>query len=262
MSFLLLLQKTEKWTQSHLKLKNELTLTFFSPVAVKMIAEAMQNAGYDRSNEQVKNALINLRTMYIDFKIGMDNNENPEECMFYTCLDTFWGREYKKCRLRDKQKKIIRSDDTWSLQETIMLLNSIKDLNIAEEAFETTERAAHELKRGLADNGYTRSMMQVINRLSELKKDFVKVYTMYDGAEAVKRFPYYMLYKRLFHRQITVDEIINQTKILNDMRPKDGLDFEEFCEKLSEPSQTNEGLLNDFFYGLFENEESSENWVL
>ena len=192
-------------TIKSMKLKNELTLTFFPPVAVRMIADAIHSAGFDRSTEQVKNALINLKTMYIDYKIGFDNNENPTECMFYPCLDLFWGREYKKCRLKEEKK--IKSDDCWTTEETIVLLTLIKDLNIAEEAYKSTEKAAQDLRLSFAENGYCRSSHQIMARLEYLKSEFVNVHTSNDETEAVQLFPFYNLYKKLLERQFFYDTL-------------------------------------------------------
>jgi hypothetical protein len=218
-----------------MKLKNELTLTFFSPVAVRMIAEAMQNAGFDRSTEQVKNALINLRTMYIDYKIGFDNNENPGECMFFSCLDMFWGKEYKKCRLKEKRK--IRSDEFWSIEETIVLLTLIQDLNIAEDAYKNTDKSAENLRQSLAENGYCRSKQQIMNRLIQLKTNFLNVHTSYVESEALQRFPYYNLYKKLFERQFTY-EMMNQTNVSTIMQ-SGTIELVNSHEKEKEKSQNN-----------------------
>lgn len=207
-----------------MKLKNELTLTFFSPVAVRMIAESMQSAGFDRNSEQIKNALINLRTMYIDYKIGFDNNENPTECMFYSCLDLFWGREYKKCHLKEKKK--IRSDGSWSTEETIVLLTLIQDLNIAEDAYINTEKAAEDLRQSLAENGYCRSQQQIMSRLDELKLEFIRVDRTHAESEAVQQFPFYNLYRKLFERQFTC-EMMNQANLSSDAE-KDSLEFVEY----------------------------------
>ncbi|OXU17835.1 hypothetical protein TSAR_004256 [Trichomalopsis sarcophagae] len=224
-----------------MKLKNELTLTFFSPVAVKMIAEAMQNAGFDRSTEQVKNALMNLRTMYIDYKIGFDNNENPAECMFYSSLDLFWGREYKKCRLKEKKKS--RSDDSWSTEETIVLLTLIQDLNIAEDAYINTEKAAEELRQSLAENGYCRSNQQIMSRLDQLKLEFVSVDQTNAESEAVQQFPFYNLYRKLFERQFS-REMMNRINLSSDAE-KDSLELMEFNNGNDKESSENhsKGLL-------------------
>ena len=227
-------------TIKSMKLKNELTLTFFSPVAVRMIAEAMHSAGFDRSTEQVKNALINLRTMYIDYKIGFDNNENPTECMFYPCLDLFWGREYKKCRLKEKKK--IKSDDCWSTEETIVLLTLIQDLNIAEEAYKNTERAAEDLRLSLAENGYCRSSDQIMARLEYLKSEFVHVHTSNGETEAVQQFPFYNLYKKLFERQFSYDTLSQ----IDDTR-RNSLDYADFCKDIKETANHSEGLLTIFY---------------
>lgn len=184
-----------------MKLKNELTLTFFSPVAVRMISEAMHQAGYDRGPEQVKNALINLRTGYIDYKIGCENNENPPECLFLSCLELFWSREFKKSRLKEKKK--IKNDDFWSTEETIVLLTMIQDLRIAEEAYKNTEKAAEVLRLSLSENNYNRSKQQIMDKLDQLKLHFISIHEKCAQGDALRRFPFYNLYKKLFERQIS-----------------------------------------------------------
>lgn len=183
-----------------MKLKNELTLTFFSPVAVRMTAEAMHQAGFDRSTEQVKNALINLRTMYVDYKIGCDSNENPSECLFFPCLDFFWAREYKKHRLKEKKK--LKTDDFWTTEETVLLLTLIGDLKIADEAYENTEKAAESLKQRLSEENFHRSKQQIMDKLEQLKLHFVSVHEKCAQGDVLRRFPFYNLYKKLFEQQI------------------------------------------------------------
>ncbi|KAJ8679615.1 hypothetical protein QAD02_015402 [Eretmocerus hayati] len=209
-----------------MKLKNELTLTFFSPTAVRLIGEAMRNAGYDRSTDQVRSALTSLRAMYIDYKIGFDNNENPQECMFFPHLDLFWGKEYKRCRMKDKRHKA--SDDPWSTDETIMLLNLVQDLNIAEETYHNSAKVAEDLSRGLAENGYSRPKQQIIDRLEDMKTDFFDADNSNNVTDATRIFPFYNMYKRLFGLQFncnTDDQLpsftLDPTKLSNNI-PKGG----------------------------------------
>ncbi|XP_014206031.1 uncharacterized protein LOC106637652 isoform X2 [Copidosoma floridanum] len=206
----------------YMKLKNELTLTFFSPVAVKMIAEAMQKFGYDRSVNSVKNALLKLRTMYIDYKMGCENNENPQECIFYSCLDMYWGKEFKKCLLREKRR--VKAEEPWSTEETIVLLTCIRDLNIVEEAYKNTEKSAEDVRLAIEKQGFNRTKQQIMQRLIQLKKDFVSVHTSCSEAGALQKFPFYILYKKLFERHITEEIIRSNTKNVPLVSSKDSND--------------------------------------
>lgn len=225
-----------------MKLKTELTLKFFSPMALRMISEALQNLGYKRSTEQVKNALINLRTMYVDFKIAYDRNENPRECIFLPTLDGFWSKEYRKCRLRDKRPSV-NTDDTWSVEETIVLLTLIKDLDIAEEAYKNTNRAAEELRISLAENGYSRTTQQIKEKLGELKTNFLNVHKLYADTDAVHQFHFYTVYKKLFEHQFPGDLDVS------DDSQKSTLDYLGFCENNRDsPQREIEGLFCIFFF--------------
>ncbi|XP_058807369.1 uncharacterized protein LOC131673420 isoform X2 [Phymastichus coffea] len=191
-----------------MKLKTELTLTFFSPMAIKMIAESMQSSGHKRNAEQVKNALINLRTMYVNYKVACDRNENPRDCMFLPSLELFWNKEYRKCRLKRSSQK---TDNIWSVEETIVLLTLIKDLNIAEEAYKNTIKAADKLRNSLVENGYSRTTQQIMEKLKELKTNFLNVHRHYADGDAIEQFHFYTVYKKLFEHQFAedLDPILN-----------------------------------------------------
>ncbi|XP_033211908.1 WD repeat-containing protein 87-like [Belonocnema kinseyi] len=181
-----------------MKLSNEITLHLFSPRALRKISSALAGNGYSRSPTEVKTALQSLKTTFLNFKKNDQRGKSAIECPYYCYLKKMWEEEYVKLPKIPQQMKLLKSDEIWSEEETVMLLTTIKDLDIVEEAFQNTDLAAGKILLLLNDSGYTRTKKQIQSKMENLMQNYIEGKRCVEEAEAVRKFPFYFIYEKIF----------------------------------------------------------------
>ena len=181
-----------------MKLYNQITLHFFSSRALQNISDGLKENGFNRSPTEVKTALQSLKTTFLNFKRDYQRGQSTEDCPYYCYLKKMWEQEYVKLSKIPRQYNKLKNDEIWSEEETVIMLTSIKDLNIVEEAFQNTDLAAEKILALLNDSGYTRTKQQIQYKMENLMQNYIEGKRFNDEAEAVRKFPFFFIYEKIF----------------------------------------------------------------
>lgn len=190
-----------------LNLAKDLTLQSFSGSAIRLISKMLTAHGICASIEQVKSTLIELRKAYIEYRQSQDFGKHSASHSYFDYLHTIWGstpipdflNEIASANANQKTDATPRErGDQWTEEETIVLLTSIKSLDLTDEASKNTENAAIKLKDALKDSGYIRSKYHIQRRLDSLHNSYLQAQFAKTVEEAVRKFPFYHLYESIF----------------------------------------------------------------
>ncbi|XP_023288371.1 uncharacterized protein LOC111673998 isoform X2 [Orussus abietinus] len=209
--------KSKIWTENEVKkmlsiikefnLTQELSLSSFSLPALHRVSEMMRCNGFYRPLDEVRTVLNCFKKAYIKSR---DNSciDKEKLCPYYNCLDELWGSMTETFNSPEKKESPVVKSETsfqkrergefWSEEETIVLLTCIKELDVVDEAFRTTEYATTKLSEALKDSGYMRTNSQIRNKLKNLKSNFINERRSNCMEVAIKKFPFYHLYESIF----------------------------------------------------------------
>ena len=144
-----------------LDLSHELSFGSVSMKNLRQIHKSLLNFNVNKNMEQIKSLIVSLRNTYASYQKDIANGSAAEDMPYFHQLNALWKREFASGNFYSSDGY----EDFWSEEETVLLLEALKELNVTDIDSSNSSFVAAQVELFLSESSYSRTKYQILKRI-------------------------------------------------------------------------------------------------